>query len=354
MLIKGFYFRTLVVIFLFFFCILTNSCKDDNNNLRKHNPSGVLNKKLVRICKNGRWGFIDVESIKNISIAIPPKFDCVGNFSEGLAFFVEDGKEKGEVKFGFINENGTIVIEAAYLRAWTFNEGLARVVRKDSLSGYINKNNKFVIKPRFKYGGKFNEGLAPVTEGNKWGFINRRGKYIIEPRFSGAGYFSESKAPVDIDKNNWGYIDKAGNIIIKADYHSAGSFSEGLARVIPKPDWETKYKNKVGEIGLRKKKGYKTGYIDASGKMKIPPKFRWGQAFSEGYAGVGIIDGEKDEDCGYINDRGKFIIGPKFSSVSKFKHGVALVSVKAKDYTKEKPVYKYFYINKKGENVFEL
>ncbi|EAK1349894.1 WG repeat-containing protein, partial [Campylobacter coli] len=53
---------------------------------------------------NGKWGFID----KSGKIVIEPKFDGVGNFSEGLAGVELNGK------WGFIDKSGKIVIEPKF------------------------------------------------------------------------------------------------------------------------------------------------------------------------------------------------------------------------------------------------
>ncbi|HEF3474383.1 TPA: WG repeat-containing protein, partial [Campylobacter coli] len=53
---------------------------------------------------NGKWGFID----KNGEFVIEPKFDGVGNFSEGLARVELNGK------YGFIDKSGKIVIEPKF------------------------------------------------------------------------------------------------------------------------------------------------------------------------------------------------------------------------------------------------
>ncbi|ECH5021687.1 WG repeat-containing protein, partial [Campylobacter coli] len=50
------------------------------------------------------WGFID----KSGKIVIEPKFDGVGNFSEGLAGVELNGK------WGFIDKSGKIVIEPKF------------------------------------------------------------------------------------------------------------------------------------------------------------------------------------------------------------------------------------------------
>ena len=52
---------------------------------------------------------------------ITPRFEDAGRFSEGLAPVKQNGK------WGYINEEGDVVIDFQYDRAYTFNEGYAVV-----------------------------------------------------------------------------------------------------------------------------------------------------------------------------------------------------------------------------------
>ncbi|MFH5163641.1 WG repeat-containing protein [Campylobacter coli] len=59
---------------------------------------------MAKVELNRKYGFID----KSGKIVIEPKFDGVGNFSEGLA------KVKLNGKYGFIDKSGKIVIEPKF------------------------------------------------------------------------------------------------------------------------------------------------------------------------------------------------------------------------------------------------
>src|SRR6476620_6138081 len=72
---------------------------------------------LFPIEKDGKSGFID----RTGKIVIPPQFDNVTGFSEGLALATRNGK-----KF-FIDQNGKVVFEAKFDIIDNFSEGLAAV-----------------------------------------------------------------------------------------------------------------------------------------------------------------------------------------------------------------------------------
>src|SRR5262249_36748900 len=92
------------------------------------------------------------------------------------------------------------------------------------------------------------EPLFPAARDGKYGFIDRKGNFVIAPTFASAGYFSEGLAPVEVEgrllvssgeggqftgseRGKWGYIDRTGKLKIPPQFGSANAFSEGLALV---------------------------------------------------------------------------------------------------------------------------
>lgn len=72
-------------------------------------------------CKDGLWGFIDL----NCNIVAPPSFHDLGMLSEGLAWFKRTVKNKSH--FGFVDTNGSVVIEAQFDKVRPFQNGSAAV-----------------------------------------------------------------------------------------------------------------------------------------------------------------------------------------------------------------------------------
>ena len=66
----------------------------------------------------------------------------------------------------------------------------------------------------------------------------------------------------------------------------------------------------------------RSGYINASGKVVMQPRFDEARGFNEGFAAIRI-----GEDWGYINVQGKIAIKPKFFEASEFSDGIASVGV---------------------------
>jgi len=239
-------------------------------------------------------------------IVIKTKFSA-GSFSEGLA----------EIKSGFINKEGRIVIDIEFEEAGSFCEGLARIKMYDEW-GYINREGRFVIKPQFEKAYSFFEGLAVIKKNGKYGYINKEGKIVIEPRFDYAGNFSEGLACVKIN-DKCEFINKEGKTIIKLQFDRAEPFSEGLACVWKKEKPASSYSIIFGKK-YANSDIIKYGFINREGKIVIEPRFDYAGNFSEGLACVEINDKH-----GYINKKGEFIIEPQFDNTFSFSEGLALV-----------------------------
>lgn len=83
------------------------------NAIQQYEKLGAFSEGYAAVCKNGKWGYINVEGKEVIPTTI--EATSVGHFSEGLAFVLywEDNKyavinTKGEVVF---NEEGTVFID---------------------------------------------------------------------------------------------------------------------------------------------------------------------------------------------------------------------------------------------------
>ena len=88
-------------------------------------------------------------------------------------------------------------------------------VSMEGRKGFMNRDGTVIINPQFLEATPFSEGLAAVKTGDFWGFIDRLGRIVIPARYNAAYSFSEGLAAVK-DGNKWGYIDKRGKTVIAA------------------------------------------------------------------------------------------------------------------------------------------
>ncbi len=233
---------------------------------------------LVPFRKGTKWGFSDLKR----KIVIPPTFDRVSFFSEGLA------QVKIGDKYGYIERSGKFVIQPTWLSSGGFSDGRAMIYEKSNY-GFIDTTGKMVVPAIYKEVAPFTNGRARVRFADRtFGFIDTNGVEISGRRYDDASMFSEGLAVVRIgadgDENGkHGYIDTSGIEVIPLQYPSASSFSGGVAQV-----------SKRSETGRRFM--YYSGFIDKSGKTVIPFEYGWSPwIFSEGLAFVNRKDIAEDQ-----------------------------------------------------------
>lgn len=106
----------------------------------------------------------------------------------------------------------------------------------------------------------------------------------------------------------WGFIDADGKVLIPPEWDGislefvtdhAVVFNEGLCAVAKDGKW---------------------GYIDTSGNLVIPAQFDLARPFFEGIAMVKL-----GNQVGYIDKTGQYVINPQFSDGGDFRNGLAAV-----------------------------
>ncbi|MFA7335295.1 MAG: WG repeat-containing protein [Candidatus Obscuribacterales bacterium] len=303
----------------------------------------------------------------------------VHRFNQGLAAFhlpVELGVHfyeqffhgetwgKAEGTYGYINEQGRIVVPPRYTSAANFKDGIA-IVEEALTSGYLNLSGKLIDgKMHHATLEPFNDGVGVFQEGGTYKFIDKNGA-ILASGFDGAGHFTDGLAPVQRGPI-WSLIDKTGKTIRKLDFDRIESSSEGLAEVtkggrkgfmnatgdlvIPLQFDDTRpFKNGLAAVSKGPSKAAKLktaldaqnwscSFIDRSGRIAFKNRFEGAKIFKEGLAPV--LSGAK---WGYIDHTGNFRIKPQFDDADLFSEGLAAVQVNSK----------WGYINKDGKFVIE-
>jgi bifunctional DNA-binding transcriptional regulator/antitoxin component of YhaV-PrlF toxin-antitoxin module len=200
-----------------------------------------------------RYGYIN----KTGELAIPYQFKYASDFHEGLALVI-----LRDVQYAFINRTGKVVLQS---RSWQgvdhFSEGLAAVRLsitnnhvyrgyQELKYGFIDRSGRVVVSPQFDRAEKFSEGRALIGQviddksrsrdgiyGGplRVGFIDPTGQVVIKPVYVDGKVFSEGLAAVAVmtadKKKVWGYIDRDGRMVITPQFTSANPFSGGLAAV---------------------------------------------------------------------------------------------------------------------------
>ena len=201
-------------------------------------PAQVGNKgaSLKPVYVNGHWGYADSSG----KIAVAARFDAALPFMEGLARVGVVDEELPEIDgrpnllWGYVDESGHVVVELRYNALRDFSEGLvAGAVLDPDLShgsvfvrrglgnlrwGYVNREGRVVIPTQFFDAGDFSEGLAQVNVGEpvdthcgrsfNYGYIDKTGAFVIKPQFTMAAAFKKGRAGVSV-----GHVEYVGRCL---------------------------------------------------------------------------------------------------------------------------------------------
>ncbi len=172
----------------------------------KYDTMGNYSEGLTGVCKNKKWGFINIKGKEKIQC----KYQEVLNFNNGLVFAKQNNK------WGVINNIGKEITPFKYdLTDPIFYKGVAGVTlngRRIIITRLGQEISKYDIM-----GNHFFNGLLSVKLGNKWGFIDSLGQEVIPLKYDSVVNFELGLAQVELN-NKWGVINNLGQKIVEPKY----------------------------------------------------------------------------------------------------------------------------------------
>ncbi len=217
-------------------------------------------------------------------------------------------------------------------------------------SGYIDGTGKLILKPVYIEAGNFTEGYAVVYSGNKYQMINQSGEVIFETAGALKEFHNGLAAFSDPDKNyKQGYINTKGTVVIQPKYDFAGAFrtdgtavvtETGTIRVINKNGKILKsyakssiylYENitDIGNCIISNKFTLLKGVVSIDGKVIIKPIYGEVIDLGEGLFGVkkapANIEAYKIsiKPAAIFDQKGKQLTTFQFYDLSSFNNGYA-------------------------------
>lgn len=142
-----------------------------------------------------------------------PQFKQVGPLTNGLA--VAEISESGEVVY--LDSLGNTAIKNGlssypnFLLKGEFREGLA-IAMKDGKYGKIDTAGKFVIPAKYENIGLGN-GMFPIQKNNLWGLMNNAGAVLLKPTYDALTVI-DKRYVLAIREDTAGVIAPNGNILI--------------------------------------------------------------------------------------------------------------------------------------------
>ncbi|MFD3408748.1 WG repeat-containing protein [Aquirufa sp. HETE-83D] len=178
---------------------------------------------------------------KDGQFVIPAIYYNIGNITKD---FIRVTKSIGEHyedigKSGYLNSSGQIVIPFLFDEASDFSEDLARVgvlISDEMKFGFIDKNGSFKIPATYDYSHSFSSGMAFIKKFGQFGWINKYGSLIGHKMYDIAEDFHsdyERDSNIAIVSNNgyWGVISRNGKEIIPISYDSIAKSYEGIIAI---------------------------------------------------------------------------------------------------------------------------
>lgn len=194
-------------------------------------------------------------------------------------------------RYGYISQEGELMIDFQYEDADDFIDGLA-VVKRNGKYGMIDIKNNIIIECRYDKLEAFADGLANAQFEGKYGMIDRSGRAVIDFLYDNRIYFSKYSniltneyAEVSIN-GRYGLIDKTGKVLIECKYEK---------------DFEVVYNGLI----LAKLNG-KYGLLDVNGNAISDFAFDSISRFTDD--GTAFINVKNL--FGMINEKGEVVIEP--------------------------------------------
>ncbi|SFM07692.1 WG repeat-containing protein [Shimia aestuarii] len=278
---------------------------------------------VAAVSRDGKWGFIDATGAEVISF----NYDYASGFREGASVVMVDGwwgliADDGNYivepvydiirflthgpylmfetrgKQGVLHASGEMLADAQFDQVHVVSEDLVNVV-VEGKAGYFNvASNEWQIEPSFDGAAPFGDGVAEVRLGNAAGFIDRSGNFTVEPREPNKRLMS-----------NFGQFHFEGGklspirkyIDVKRRQQVVGLIDTRSGEVLIEPVFTS-----IGMVYEGRavfEDAGKFGYLDEAGNIAIPALFKQATDFSGGLAYVTFEDGS-----GYIDPEGRMAI----------------------------------------------
>jgi len=208
----------------------------------------------------------------------------VGYLPEGLDPDQYGFDEQGNVVvrntdtlYGLCDNEGNLVLECKYKRILHCDGPLYLTCNDNGFWGYITENGEVVIDFVYQKAYPFSDGLAAVFDGTSWGFINEKGETVIDFMFDDVYALNNSCYDSSVNKavfnngiaavlksNHWVLINKNAKPIFALNMATYEDYSD-----CPFISMEGNYISYVVEYS----KGDNVGVVNTEGQIVIKNGF---------------------------------------------------------------------------------
>jgi hypothetical protein len=157
---------------------------------------------VVAVKQNDKWGILNAQGdaitqLEYDDIKLTDYGMCVSN---GVIFAKKDGV------WIMLDVSGNRIGEEEFEDVCMFASDQPAAVKQNGKWGFVNADGTMFMEAKYDAVKSFSFNLAPYYEGGKWGFIDGYGNVVITPEFDDCLQFSDyGIAPVK-NGNSWGMI----------------------------------------------------------------------------------------------------------------------------------------------------
>lgn len=251
-------------------------------------------------------------------------------------------------KFGYVNQQGMVVLAPAYERADVFVGGVG-VVNQNDKYGVIDQKGNWIVKPAYDdIWVNDRDSVLTVRKGNAYGFLRLNGQVITPVKYYSVDGYSWGVARVFQFTSHPQAVNKKGKELIPATHYFEGGPMRGFMKVIDRKTEKAGIIDSTGnfflpciydEISLESAETGKFivtkitpgdagtqiknfGVVGGAGKEIIPLRFRQIR-----YLGDGLFAVKVESKWGVINDKGDVLLDDKYLDVLPAQPGYFFYSV---------------------------
>lgn len=170
---------------------------DGKEYLRGYQAAGMFQNGKAPVQKDGVWFFVDQsgmqqgDSYEEIQLTENGSWQLNGVYlakkNGRWNFYTETGEQKGTLDADQVD----------------LNRGTGLAFAKDGKWGFADNEGTVVLEPEYEAARSFSGGVAAVCRDGRWGFINGSGTLVVDYLLDEAGYFdSNGKCLAKLDDGN--------------------------------------------------------------------------------------------------------------------------------------------------------
>lgn len=202
----------------------------------------------IAVREGEQWFYVDRAGQK---FAGP--FEAALPMCEGLGAVCLDGK------WGYVNAQGEMAIDAQYEDARSFAQGMA-AVKQNGAFHFITPDGAQAFDGSFEDAGAFSSGVAKAAAGGQYGFVDAQGQWVVEASYDQVEDFHSHLHIAAVERDGkWGVIDAAGKEILKLQYDGIHDMTWERTILAGQGDYYGEFTDQGKAIG-KMKQTYYTSY----------------------------------------------------------------------------------------------